>query len=160
MGARLPSPNRGRPAPVSASIALAPMDPRLLGRSVFHDKNLGLRLPLVDLAVALTPGYSHVAASRLGWEVNRRGGQIKGVRPLCLVRPLVNRTLGRPLGRRLASRPAKPMGASLIHLPTAASYQRLRLFCKPVVWSNMRPVKPNRCSSTVVLIAPSPACPL
>jgi hypothetical protein len=46
-----------RAAPVSASIALGPMDHRLLGRSVFHDKNLGLRLPLVDLAVALTPGW-------------------------------------------------------------------------------------------------------
>jgi hypothetical protein len=33
------------------------MDHRSLGRCVFHHPDLGLRLPLVELAEALTPGY-------------------------------------------------------------------------------------------------------
>jgi hypothetical protein len=41
------------------------MDHRSLGRSVSHRAHLGLRLPLVELAEALTPGY-HVSPLR-GW---------------------------------------------------------------------------------------------
>ena len=36
---------------------------------------------------------------------------------------------------------ANPIGSSLGHLPTGGSYQRWRLFCKPVSASNGRPVK-------------------
>jgi hypothetical protein len=56
MGAGLPRPNRGPPATVSASIALARIDRRSHGRCDSHHADLGLRLPLVDLAAALTPG--------------------------------------------------------------------------------------------------------
>jgi hypothetical protein len=43
-------------SPVSASMTLVPMGHRSFGRCVSHDADLGLRLPLVELAEALTPG--------------------------------------------------------------------------------------------------------
>jgi hypothetical protein len=67
MEAGLPRAKSRPPAAVSVSIALAQIDRHSLGRCVSHHADLGLRLPLVELAAALTPGY--MLSPLRGWRI-------------------------------------------------------------------------------------------